>query len=60
VTSLHAKSERPSQNGHENENEDSVSEFDLDNIVGVASSSELEVLHSKSNMSCFASICLYD
>ncbi|XP_045804293.1 DNA repair protein RAD5A-like isoform X1 [Trifolium pratense] len=52
VTSLHAKSERPSQNGHENENEDPVSEFDLDNIVGVASSSELEEMDPPENLLC--------
>ncbi|XP_073221698.1 DNA repair protein RAD5A isoform X2 [Cicer arietinum] len=52
VPLLHAKSERPSQNGHDNENEDSVSEFDLDNIVGVASSSELEEMDPPGNLLC--------
>ncbi|GAU35011.1 hypothetical protein TSUD_103340 [Trifolium subterraneum] len=52
VTSLHTKSEHPSQNGHENENEDPVSEFDLDNIVGVASSSELEEMDPPENLLC--------
>ncbi|CAK8535333.1 unnamed protein product [Lathyrus sativus] len=52
VTSLHAKSERPLQNGHENETEDIVSEFDLENIVGVASSSELEEMEPPENLLC--------
>lgn len=47
------KSEHPSQNGHESDNEDSISEIDVENIVGVGSSSELEVLYSESNMHCF-------
>lgn len=38
------KSKNPSQNGNEVENEDSISDVDLDNIVGVGNSSELEVL----------------
>ncbi|RHN75397.1 putative DNA helicase chromatin remodeling SNF2 family [Medicago truncatula] len=52
ATLLHAKSEHPSQNGNENEDEDSVSEFDLDNIVGVASSSELEEMDPPGNLLC--------
>jgi hypothetical protein len=38
-----SKSKNPSQIGNEVENEDSISDVDLDNIVGVGSSSELEV-----------------
>jgi DNA repair protein RAD5 len=37
------KSKNPSQIGNEVENEDSITDVDLDNIVGVGSSSELEV-----------------
>lgn len=33
----------PGQNGDEVENEDSISDADLENIVGVGDSSELEV-----------------
>lgn len=34
----------PSQNGDEVENEESISDADLENIVGIGDSSELEVL----------------
>ncbi|KAK7272201.1 hypothetical protein RJT34_28660 [Clitoria ternatea] len=52
VTLLHAKSEHPSQNGDKHDNEDSISETDLDNIVGVGSSSELEEMDPPSNLLC--------
>jgi len=52
VTLPRAKFEHPSQNGHENDNEDSMSEIEVENIVGVGSSAELEVLYSKNNMHC--------
>lgn len=38
------KYKNPSQKGNEVENEDSVSDVEVDNIVGVGNSSELEVL----------------
>lgn len=38
------KFKNQSQNGNEIENEESVSDADLDNIVGVGDNSELEVL----------------
>ncbi|XP_061345365.1 DNA repair protein RAD5A [Gastrolobium bilobum] len=52
VTLLHAKSEHPSQNGNENGNEDSISEIDLENIVGVGSNSELEEMDPPGNLLC--------
>ncbi|XP_020230971.1 DNA repair protein RAD5A [Cajanus cajan] len=52
VPSLRAKSEYPSQNGHENDNEDSISEIDVENIVGVGSNSELEEMDPPSNLLC--------
>lgn len=42
---LHSKSEHPSQNSNENDDKDSISEIDFENIVGVGSNSEFEVLH---------------
>ncbi|KAL1298728.1 hypothetical protein HN51_043027 [Arachis hypogaea] len=45
------KSEHPSQNGDENK-EDSISETDLDNIVGVGSSSELEEMDPPGSLQC--------
>lgn len=38
------KFKNPSQNGNEVENEESISDADLENIVGVGDNSELEVL----------------
>ncbi|RDY08011.1 DNA repair protein RAD5A, partial [Mucuna pruriens] len=52
VTLPRAKSEHPSQNGHENDNEDSISEVDVENIVGVGSSSELEEMDPPGNLLC--------
>ncbi|KAL2331966.1 hypothetical protein Fmac_019547 [Flemingia macrophylla] len=52
VPSVHAKSDHPSQNGHENDIEDSISEIDVENIVGVGSSSELEEMDPPSNLLC--------
>ncbi|KAH1222276.1 hypothetical protein AAZV13_12G148900 [Glycine max] len=46
------KSEHPSQNGQENDNEDSISEIDVENIVGVGSSSELEEMDPPGNLMC--------
>jgi len=46
VTLPRVKFEDPSQNGNENDNEDSISETEVENIVGVGSSAELEVLYS--------------
>lgn len=50
VTLPRAKSEHSSQNGHENGNEDSISEIDVENIVGVGSNSELEEMDPPSNL----------
>ncbi|XP_027340515.1 DNA repair protein RAD5A isoform X1 [Abrus precatorius] len=52
ATLLRAKSEHPSQNGHKNDNEDSISEIDVDNIVGVGSSSELEEMDPPGTLLC--------
>ncbi|MED6180629.1 DNA repair protein rad5a [Stylosanthes scabra] len=45
------KSDHPSQNGDENK-EDSISETDLDNIVGVGSNSELEEMDPPGSLQC--------
>ncbi|KAL2981643.1 hypothetical protein AAZX31_13G301500 [Glycine max] len=52
VTLPCSKSEHPSQNGHESDNEDSISEIDVENIVGVGSSSELEEMDPPGNLMC--------
>lgn len=45
ASTLHVnKSKHPSNNGNEVEDEKSISDADLDNIVGIGDSSELEVL----------------
>ncbi|KAB1227332.1 putative SWI/SNF-related matrix-associated actin-dependent regulator of chromatin subfamily A member 3-like 2 [Morella rubra] len=46
------KSKNPSQNGNEVENEDSISDVDLDNIVGVGNSSELEEMEPPGTLQC--------
>ncbi|XP_062172671.1 DNA repair protein RAD5A isoform X2 [Alnus glutinosa] len=47
-----SKSKNPSQIGNEVENEDSISDVDLDNIVGVGSSSELEEMDPPGTLQC--------
>ncbi|KAK8545016.1 hypothetical protein V6N13_066330 [Hibiscus sabdariffa] len=46
------KSKNQSQNGNEVENEESISDADLDNIVGVGDNSELEEMDPPSTLQC--------
>ncbi|KAE8037511.1 hypothetical protein FH972_010097 [Carpinus fangiana] len=46
------KPKNPSQIGNEVENEDSITDVDLDNIVGVGSSSELEEMDPPGTLQC--------
>ncbi|XP_047168024.1 DNA repair protein RAD5A [Vigna umbellata] len=52
VTLPRAKFEHPSQNGNENDNEESISEIEVENIVGVGSSEELEEMDPPANLQC--------
>ncbi|XP_027929635.1 DNA repair protein RAD5A isoform X1 [Vigna unguiculata] len=52
VTLPRVKFEDPSQNGNENDNEDSISETEVENIVGVGSSAELEEMDPPVNLLC--------
>ncbi|KAI9080161.1 hypothetical protein K1719_037839 [Acacia pycnantha] len=52
ATLLHIKSDRPSVNDDEVDNEDSISETDLDKIVGVGSCSELEEMDPPGSLQC--------
>ncbi|XP_019458903.1 PREDICTED: putative SWI/SNF-related matrix-associated actin-dependent regulator of chromatin subfamily A member 3-like 2 isoform X1 [Lupinus angustifolius] len=52
VTLRNTKPEHPSQNNNENDNEDSISEIEFDNIVGVGSNSELEEMDPPGNLLC--------
>uniref|UniRef100_A0A2N9GMB7 SWI/SNF-related matrix-associated actin-dependent regulator of chromatin subfamily A member 3-like 2 n=1 Tax=Fagus sylvatica TaxID=28930 RepID=A0A2N9GMB7_FAGSY len=45
-------SKNPSRNGNEVENEESISDVDLDNIVGVGNSSELEEMDTPGTLQC--------
>ncbi|KAE9600570.1 putative DNA helicase chromatin remodeling SNF2 family [Lupinus albus] len=52
VTLRNTKPEHPSRNNNENDNEDSISEIEFDNIVGVGSNSELEEMDPPGNLLC--------
>ncbi|KAF7805671.1 DNA repair protein RAD5A isoform X1 [Senna tora] len=52
ATLLHIKSKDPSVNDSEIDNDDSISEVDLDNIVGVGASSELEEMDPPGSLQC--------
>ncbi|KAH0975872.1 hypothetical protein GBA52_017771 [Prunus armeniaca] len=52
------KPKNPGRNGGEVENEDSISDADLDNIVGVGDSSQLEEMDPPSTLQCELRQCI--
>ncbi|KAI4322362.1 hypothetical protein L6164_022065 [Bauhinia variegata] len=52
ATSLNIKAKHPLQNGTDIDSEESISETDVENIVGVGASSDLEEMDPPSNLQC--------